>query len=38
MQKLKIGGIVVWQVETPCGIADCTFVDPTKPVKVGCIC
>lgn len=24
----------VRQVETPCGIADCTFVDPTKPVKV----
>ena len=29
---------VVWQVETPCGVADCTFVDPTKPVKVCCIC
>ena len=24
----------VWQVETPCGVANCTFVDPNKPVMV----
>ena len=26
--------LTVWQVETPCGVANCTFVDPNKPVMV----
>ena len=29
--------IINGQVESPFGVADCSFVDPNKPVKVSCL-